>query len=130
MPVPQVFFAAFQALLYVLCYHLEGLMQQQTPAAAAVVGHQHQHQQQQQSDGGLPAVIRQLFRTVFPQLLAHRLAPLTACNATVVAEFSRLSARLSLLPAGAGAYTLLCACSHVVRLAVQLPPPDCRTSML
>ena len=69
----QVFFAAFQALLYVLCYHLEGLMQPPAPAG----------DQQQPEDGGLPAAVRALFQSVMPQLLAHRLSPLAACNATV-----------------------------------------------
>lgn len=38
---------------------------------------------QQPEDGGLPAAVRALFQSVMPQLLAHRLSPLAACNATV-----------------------------------------------
>lgn len=88
----QVFYSAFQALLYVLCYHLEGLMQQNpAPAAAAAVDHRQQLSQPQPQQqpggsagsgaGGLPATIRLLFQTVFPPLLAHRLAPPGTCSA-------------------------------------------------
>ena len=80
----QVFFAAFQALLYVLCYHLEGLMQPQPPASAADQQRIPQ-QQQQPKDSNLPAAVRLMFQSVISQLLAHRLAPLSACNATVSA---------------------------------------------
>lgn len=78
-----MFFAAFQALLYVLCYHLEGLMQPQPPAPAADQQQGQPQDPQQPDDGGLPAAVQALFQSVMPQLLAHRLSPLAACNATV-----------------------------------------------
>jgi RNA polymerase I specific transcription initiation factor RRN3 len=79
----QVFFAAFQALLYVLCYHLEGLMQPQPPPPAPEQQQTQPQDPRQPEGGGLPAAVRALFQSVMPQLLAHRLSPLAACNVTV-----------------------------------------------
>ncbi|CAL8468014.1 g7552 [Coccomyxa elongata] len=85
----QVFYAACQGLLYVLCYRLEQLME--APAAAAGTS-------PADTDAGAGVqVIRQLFTDVMPKLLHHRLAPLAVCLPTVVAEFTRLAQRLNLM---------------------------------
>ena len=55
---PQVFYSAFQALLYVLCYQLEGLMAEERDAKSQA--------------GSQVAKIRLLFQTTFPQLLDNR----------------------------------------------------------
>lgn len=63
--VAQVFYAACQGLLYVLCYRLEQLME--APAAAAA------GTSPTGTDAGAGAqVIRQLFTDVMPKLLHHR----------------------------------------------------------
>ncbi len=68
----QVFYAACQGLLYVLCYRLEHLMAALHPPHAATVngggaataeGAAHQ-----------AAVLRQMFAEAMPQLLHHRCA--------------------------------------------------------
>ncbi len=63
--VAQVFYAACQGLLYVLCYRLELLME--APAAAAA------GTSPANTDAGAGVqVIRQLFTDVMPKLLHHR----------------------------------------------------------
>ena len=64
----QVFYAACQGLLYVLCYRLEHLMSALHPLHAATSG-----------DGGgaqQAAVLQQMFSVAMPQLLHHRWARL------------------------------------------------------
>lgn len=57
----QVFYSAFQALLYAMCYHLEGIMQPQAqlPSGAHT-----------QLSPAAQAITR-LFQAVMPPLLSH-----------------------------------------------------------
>lgn len=82
----QVFYAAFQALLYALCYYLEGLLvpapdgvsaaasalgRIQLPSSEAPSPPPRAAASQREQDG---AGVRQLFSEVIPQLLNHRCA--------------------------------------------------------
>jgi RNA polymerase I-specific transcription initiation factor RRN3 len=83
----QVFYAMVQALLYVLCYHMEPLVHQQ-----------HQH------PGASPAhaaAVKALVRERVVLLLGHaRLQPLAVCLPSVSAEFVRQAAALKLADLG------------------------------
>ena len=69
--MPQVFYAACQALLYILCYRLDHLMAASQPA----------HGLESTSPTGVldgaavHAQLRQLFADTMPQVLNHRWAP-------------------------------------------------------
>ncbi|KAK9835138.1 hypothetical protein WJX81_000692 [Elliptochloris bilobata] len=77
----MVFYAAVQALLYVLCYRLPHIMDLPGSGPGQAAG------------AAEARALRQLLRFVMPQLLGHRLAPLAVCLPTVVAEFGRLARR-------------------------------------
>jgi len=91
----QVFYAVVQALLYILCYHLEPLVSQQP---------QHPHSKAEHATSVAALVCEKLL-----PLLQHRLAPLAVCLPSVSSEFARQAAALQLadvaplLPAAAGA---------------------------
>ncbi|KAK9901703.1 hypothetical protein WJX75_009400 [Coccomyxa subellipsoidea] len=91
----QVFYAACQGLLYVLCYRLEQLMDLTAPALGSSPA------DSSNCDSSAAPVIKQLFTEVMPKLLHHRLAPLAVCLPTVVAEFTRLAQRLDLMDCAA-----------------------------
>ncbi|KAF5828417.1 RNA polymerase I-specific transcription initiation factor RRN3-domain-containing protein [Dunaliella salina] len=96
----QVLYASVQAILYVLCYHLEPLLQHQPQ-------HQQQQQQQQQQHDthdqqphkhsrhhhhhhqrhSMADAVRQLVKERVLPLLEHPLQPLNVCLPSVVAEF-------------------------------------------
>lgn len=87
------FFAACQALLYALCYHMEPLSQKIGHLAADLPG-------QFGSASSAPdetksvkeqcaGVIHRLFVEVMPNILQHPLDPLSSCAKSVVTEFSR-----------------------------------------
>lgn len=80
----QAFYATVQALLYLLCYHLQPLLlpQQQGP-------------QQQQ----LAAAVTDLVKHQVLPLLAHQLAPLAVCHEAVTSEFVRQAMMLGLADA-------------------------------
>ena len=74
----QVFYAACQGLLYVLCYRLEQFMEAPVAAAAGT-------SPADTTDAGAGAhVIRQLFSDVMPKLLHHRSVPLAALAPVLV----------------------------------------------
>lgn len=99
--VHQVFYSAFQALLYVMCYRLEELMASQQRQAVCPPETAFGPKPANISIPTASETVIDLFQSVMPQLVSHRLDPLSACNHTVVAEFSRLTSRLKLLPRGA-----------------------------
>jgi RNA polymerase I-specific transcription initiation factor RRN3 len=95
----QAFYAMVQALLYVLCYHMQPLLgsqlqqqQQQPEDAQQLQGSQEQQQQQQQLAAGVEQLVRQ---QVLP-LLSHPLAPLAVCHQAVTHEFVRQALLLGL----------------------------------
>ncbi|KAK9817200.1 hypothetical protein WJX72_010975 [[Myrmecia] bisecta] len=104
----QVFYAACQALLYILCYHLEPLLLVRPPPGAVQDSAAHAEQPLTHRKGSEAQAIRALFAQVMPQLLLHRLAPLAVCVPSVVKEFTeqvtalRLMDCSQLLPPGAG----------------------------
>lgn len=61
----QVFYAACQGLLYVLCYRLEQLMDLTAPALGSSPADSN-------CDSSAAPVIKQLFTEVMPKLLHHR----------------------------------------------------------
>ncbi|GBF88999.1 hypothetical protein Rsub_01498 [Raphidocelis subcapitata] len=78
-----VFYAMVQALLYVLCYHMEPLVHQQRQHPGASPAH--------------AAAVKALVRGAVVPLLGHpRLAPLAVCLPSVSAEFVRQAAALGL----------------------------------
>ncbi|KAI8468899.1 MAG: RNA polymerase I-specific transcription initiation factor RRN3-domain-containing protein [Monoraphidium minutum] len=78
-----VFYAMVQALLYVLCYHMEPLVRQQRHHPGASPAH--------------AAAVKALVRGAVAPLLGHaRLAPLAVCLPSVSAEFVRQAAALKL----------------------------------
>ncbi|KAF6257096.1 RNA polymerase I-specific transcription initiation factor RRN3-domain-containing protein [Scenedesmus sp. NREL 46B-D3] len=84
----QAFYAMVQALLYVLCYHMQPLL-----------GPQPQQQRQCQQPGTqqqLAAGVEQLVRQQVLPLLAHPLAPLAVCHQAVTHEFVRQALLLGL----------------------------------
>jgi RNA polymerase I-specific transcription initiation factor RRN3 len=89
----QAFYAMVQALLYVLCYHMQPLL-----------GTQLQQQQQQQVEPQQPdpqqqqlaAAVEQLVRQQVLPLLSHPLAPLAVCHQAVTHEFVRQALLLGL----------------------------------
>ena len=105
------FFAAFQALLYVLCYHMEPLL-----ASAAVNsnklanGDEVQHSDvepagdfggtKKGNDGHSDSVIgcahsmQRILSEMLPTLLSHQLNPLSSCTRSVVVEFGRQASML------------------------------------
>jgi RNA polymerase I-specific transcription initiation factor RRN3 len=120
--LPQVLYASVQAILYVLCYHMEALL---NPAA------QHQGQQQQQqhkrphqppqqppSSTTTPTDVCLLVRERVLPLLHHPLQPLNVCLPSVVAEFkhqvqaARIANLSNIAPQvgvpGLGVWYLLC----------------------
>ncbi|GLI69244.1 hypothetical protein VaNZ11_013820 [Volvox africanus] len=93
----QVFYAAIQAILYVLCYHMKSL-----------VGDPLQQQQQVVADAGeqvrsnkerreLAETVVSLVRGPILQLLNHRLQPLGVCLPSVAAEFVHQAASLNIV---------------------------------
>mmetsp|Transcript_16634 Transcript_16634/g.46413 ORF Transcript_16634/g.46413 Transcript_16634/m.46413 type:complete len:331 (-) Transcript_16634:144-1136(-) len=74
----QVFYAVSQALLYVLCYHLDSLMQPKADPKLAIAAQ---------------SVVSQML----PRLLSHELDPLSKCLPSVAEEFARQTAALGLL---------------------------------
>jgi RNA polymerase I-specific transcription initiation factor RRN3 len=91
----QAFYAMVQALLYVLCYHMQPLLGAQLQ----------QLQQQQQQDSQQPAAqqqqqlaasVEQLVRQQVLPLLSHPLAPLAVCHQAVTHEFVRQALLLGL----------------------------------
>lgn len=79
----QVFYAMVQALLYVLCYHMEPLVHQQRQHPGASAAH--------------AAAVKALVREQVVPLLSHpRLSPLAVCLPSVSAEFVRQAAALKL----------------------------------
>ena len=69
----QVFYASMQAVLYILCYHLEPLMRGQPQHPGSTPEH--------------AAAVSQLVREVVLPLLEHPLAPLTVLLPSVSLEF-------------------------------------------
>ena len=73
--LPQVFYAACQALLYILCYRLDHLMEARQPAHCCA-----SNSPTGVLDSSLPGTdvhkqLRGLFTDVMPQLLTHRYGP-------------------------------------------------------
>lgn len=79
----QVFYAMFQALLYVLCYHLEPL----------IIKHR-QHPASTTCDHA--TVVADVVRSKVLPLLTHSLQPLSVCLPSVAAEFVRQASVLGL----------------------------------
>lgn len=73
----QVFYAACQGLLYVLCYRLEQLM-------AGFTAHKVSAGPAETENGGSARVICQLFADVMPKLLHHRCAHLPSLDISLV----------------------------------------------
>eukprot|EP00798_Chlamydomonas_sp_ICE-L_P000589 gene589-2011_t len=88
----QVFYASVQAILYVLCYHLEPLMGVDPHAAA-----------KSNTPAGPKEILQaktvaSLVRDRISPLLAHpRMAPLNVCLPSVVTEFKHQASTLGLL---------------------------------
>lgn len=91
------FYAACQALLYALCYHMEPLWRENGSYEGAAIG-----PTGMQDEGGLSfdgdgknlkdvcaRSVHRLFRDVMPKLLTHSLDPLSSCAKSVVLEFAR-----------------------------------------
>jgi RNA polymerase I-specific transcription initiation factor RRN3 len=97
----QAFYAMVQALLYVLCYHMQPLLgsqlqqQQQQQQQEDAQPLDSQQQQQQQLAEGVEQLVRQ---QVLP-LLSHPLAPLAVCHQAVTHEFVRQALLLGLADA-------------------------------
>lgn len=100
----QVFYAMVQALLYVLCYHMQPLL-----SAAGEDG----SREQQQLGQAVAALVRQ---QVLP-LLSHPLAPLAVCHQAVTAEFVRQALMLGLADAEWEAAALEAVSQHQAALA-------------
>lgn len=100
----QVFYAMVQALLYVLCYHMQPLL-----SAAGEYG----SREQQQLGQAVAALVRQ---QVLP-LLSHPLAPLAVCHQAVTAEFVRQALMLGLADAEWEAAALEAVSQHQAALA-------------
>lgn len=87
----QVFYGMVQALLYLLCYHMQPLLSagQQQAAGGSSSG------EQQQLAQAVALLVRQ---QVLP-LLSHPLAPLAVCHQAVTSEFVRQALLLGLADA-------------------------------
>eukprot|EP00884_Botryococcus_braunii_P013343 jgi/Botrbrau1/22009/Bobra.0024s0025.1 len=98
----QVFYAATQALLYVLCFRMEHLARQPTcgAAPAAAAGLPSCGKPAAGPANPVSASLHLLFQKALPKLLGHRLAPLLRCNPSVTAEFAQLTGRLGLMDCG------------------------------
>ncbi|GLC47104.1 hypothetical protein PLESTF_001444200 [Pleodorina starrii] len=95
----QVFYAAVQAVLYVLCYHMQTLVgelqqQQQPQQAEAEAGVQAGSSKERKQ---LAEAVVSLVRGPVWQLLNHRLQPLGACLPSVAAEFVHQAASLGVV---------------------------------
>lgn len=97
-PQHQVFYAMVQALLYILCYHLEPLLTRQPHHPGTTPQH--------------AAAVTALVQQQLVPLLSHTgLAPLAVCLASVSSEFAKQAAALQLaevrhlLPGAAGSST-------------------------
>lgn len=87
---PQVFYAAVQAILYVLCYHLSGIMSPIPPSEL-------QPGLIDASSSKLVDSATLLLKQKVWPLLSHRLAPLVVCLPSVVAEFGQQATALGLM---------------------------------
>ncbi|MEW5303167.1 MAG: hypothetical protein WDW36_005886 [Sanguina aurantia] len=86
----QVFYAAVQAILYVLCYHLSGIMAPTAPGEL-------QPGLLDASNSRLADSATLLLKQQVWPLLSHRLAPLVVCLPSVVAEFGQQATALGLM---------------------------------
>jgi RNA polymerase I-specific transcription initiation factor RRN3 len=98
----QVFYAMVQALLYLLCYHMQPLFN--APPGS----------EQQALGQALAALVRQ---QVLP-LLSHALAPLAVCHQAVTAEFVRQALLLGLADAEWEAAALEAVSQHQAALEI------------
>eukprot|EP00879_Flechtneria_rotunda_P027592 GHRR01029563.1.p1 GENE.GHRR01029563.1~~GHRR01029563.1.p1 ORF type:complete len:775 (+),score=300.41 GHRR01029563.1:409-2733(+) len=89
----QAFYAMVQALLYLLCYNMQPLLQPQQQQKAAGQQKQQSEQQQQQQ---MAATLTDLVRNRVLPLLSHQLAPLAVCHQAVTHEFVRQAQLLGL----------------------------------
>ncbi|GIL92468.1 hypothetical protein Vretimale_19352 [Volvox reticuliferus] len=94
----QVFYAAIQAILYVLCYHMKSLvgdlLQQQQQHVAADAGEQARSSKERRE---LAEAVVSLVRGPVLQLLNHRLQPLNVCLPSVAAEFVHQAASFNVV---------------------------------
>ncbi|GIL51718.1 hypothetical protein Vafri_7665 [Volvox africanus] len=95
----QVFYAAIQAILYVLCYHMKSLvgdpqLQLQQQQVAADAGEQVRSSKERRD---LAETVVSLVRGPILQLLNHRLQPLGVCLPSVAAEFVHQAASLNIV---------------------------------
>jgi RNA polymerase I-specific transcription initiation factor RRN3 len=100
----QVFYAMVQALLYLLCYHMQPLLGEQQQDSSG---------EQQQLGQAIATLVRQ---QVLP-LLSHPLAPLAVCHQAVTAEFVRQALMLGLADAQWEEAALQAVSQHQVALS-------------
>jgi RNA polymerase I-specific transcription initiation factor RRN3 len=81
-PAHQVFYAMMQALLYILCYHMEPLLTQRPQHPGSKPEH--------------AAAVTLLVQQRLVPLFSHKLAPLAVCLPSVSVEFAKQAAALRL----------------------------------
>jgi RNA polymerase I-specific transcription initiation factor RRN3 len=107
----QVFYAMVQALLYLLCYHMQPLL------GSGSSGDQQQQQQRSSEQQQLGQAVATLVRQQVLPLLSHPLAPLAVCHQAVTAEFVRQALLLGLADAEWEAAALDAVSQHQAALA-------------
>jgi len=109
----QVFYAMVQAVLYLLCYHMQPLLSTTQQQQGAGSSSSSSSEEQQQLAQAVAVLVRQ---QVLP-LLSHPLAPLAVCHQAVTAEFVRQALLLGLADAEWEAAALDAVSQHQAALA-------------